>query len=256
MSFAIAALLFEMAIGETYIVGSPNGSWDENTNLQSWIKSQKFRVGDNINFQYGPPHSVVEVTEADYNSCQTSNPVQGYTNGNTMIRLSSPGKRYFICGVTSHCTGGMKIEVDTVPAAPITSSTPPATPLTPPVPTFANPLMPPSPAPPLTPLPPPPPPVFSSQPPTAAPPQPSPTATPAVLPPAPSEAPSVSPDLRNAMVPSTNQPPIVETPEFLSDMLSPSSPPRPPLSSANKEHFHHLILPMGLGFGLAMILGF
>ncbi|KAK9155893.1 hypothetical protein Sjap_003373 [Stephania japonica] len=247
MSFAIAALLFEIAIGETYIVGSPNGSWDENTNLQTWIKSQRFIVGDNINFQYGPPHSVVEVTEADYNSCEASNPVQVYTNGNTVIRLSSPGKRYFICGVTSHCAGGMKIEVETVPAAPITSSTPPASPLTPPAPaSFANPMTPPSPAPP----------VFSSQPPTAAPPQPSPTAAPAILPPAPSAAPSISPDLSNAMVPSTNEPPIIEPPEFASDLLSPSSPPQPPLSSANKEHFHHLILPMGLGFGLAMILGF
>ncbi|MBA0592652.1 hypothetical protein Gorai_009627, partial [Gossypium raimondii] len=72
-------------------------------------------------FQYTPNHDVLEVTKADHDSCQTSSPLQTYTDGNTVIPLTSPGKRYFICGTLGHCSQGMQIEIDT-----LATSTPPS----------------------------------------------------------------------------------------------------------------------------------
>ncbi|KAK6253040.1 hypothetical protein QUC31_014760 [Theobroma cacao] len=128
VGLAATAMLIQLAMAANYTVGGPSGSWDSSTDLQTWVASQKFVVGDNLIFQYTPNHDVLEVRKADYDSCQTSSPIQTYNNGNTVISLSSPGKRYFICGTPGHCSQGMQIEIDT-----LATSTPPATsPSTPP----------------------------------------------------------------------------------------------------------------------------
>lgn len=91
-------------------------------------------------FQYSPNHNVVEVTKADYDSCQQTNPIQSYNDGATTITLTSPVKRYFICGTIGHCSQGMKLEIDTLaiqispaaspslPDSPMTSITPSSAP--------------------------------------------------------------------------------------------------------------------------------
>jgi len=81
----------------------------------------------NAVFQYPPNHDVVEVTKADYDSCQPTKPIQSYNDGATTIPLTSPGKRYFICGTIGHCSQGMKLEVDALATA-TTSATPAASP--------------------------------------------------------------------------------------------------------------------------------
>ncbi|KAI9075312.1 hypothetical protein K1719_042717 [Acacia pycnantha] len=120
---SFVAMLIEIAVAANHIVGGPNGGWDTSTNLQAWASSQKFSVGDKLIFQYPPNHNVVEVTKADYDSCQPAKPIQSYNDGATTIPLTSPGKRHFICGSLAHCGQGMKIEIDTL--ARETSSTPP-----------------------------------------------------------------------------------------------------------------------------------
>lgn len=64
---------------------------------------------------------MVEVRKAEYDSCQPSNPIETHTDGTTTITLSSPGKRFFICGTPGHCGQGQKVEIDTL----ATSSSPP-----------------------------------------------------------------------------------------------------------------------------------
>ncbi|XP_077242160.1 uclacyanin 1-like [Tasmannia lanceolata] len=125
VGLAILAVLANLATGANIIVGAPNGAWDLTTNLQTWASSQKFSVGDSLIFQYSAvQHNVLEVTKAAYDSCTASNPLQSHTGGNTNIPLSSPGKRYFICGIPGHCQAGMKLEVDTVTSSAPPSSTP------------------------------------------------------------------------------------------------------------------------------------
>ncbi|KAF3327576.1 Early nodulin-like protein 1 [Carex littledalei] len=59
-------------------------------------------------------HDVLEVTQANFDSCTTSNPIATHTDGNTVVTLSAVGTRYFICGITGHCSGGMKVQINAV----------------------------------------------------------------------------------------------------------------------------------------------
>ncbi|XVF01817.1 hypothetical protein REPUB_Repub04eG0122100 [Reevesia pubescens] len=128
VGLAATAMLIQLAMAANHTVGGTNGGWDLSTDLQTWVGSQKFEVGDNLIFQYTPNHDVLEVTKVDYDSCQTSSPLQTYNDGNTVIPLISQGKRYFICGTLGHCSQGMQIEIDTS----ATSTPPEASPSTPP----------------------------------------------------------------------------------------------------------------------------
>lgn len=65
-------------------------------------------------FQYSASHDVTEVTKADYDSCQATNPIQTYSGGSNVIALTSPGKRYFMCSTPGHCSAGMKLAVNTL----------------------------------------------------------------------------------------------------------------------------------------------
>ncbi|KAK8561455.1 hypothetical protein V6N13_149363 [Hibiscus sabdariffa] len=119
---AAAAFVFQLVMAADHTVGAPGGGWDTTTDLQTWVGSQTFLVGDSLTFVYTSNHDVLEVTAANYASCSTGGPIATHTDGNTVIALSAPGKRYFICGTAGHCQQGMKIEVDTTAAS---AGTPP-----------------------------------------------------------------------------------------------------------------------------------
>ncbi|CAL5403509.1 unnamed protein product [Camellia sinensis] len=250
VGLAVTGMLINVAMATSYTVGSPNGGWDLTTNLQGWASSQSFSAGDSLVFQYTPNHVVLEVTKADYDSCQTSNPLQTHTGTNTVIALPSPGKRYFICGTPGHCAQGMKLEIDTL----ATSAPPPTSPATPP-PT-ATPTNPPraSPVSKITP----PPTATPASPPHASP------ITPVSSPPpksvahtpmhSPLSAPTMSPPmLRKSPVSSPTSSPAVPLTESPINSPSPSgSTPSPPSSSATKVNT--LVGSMGFGFAMVMLL--
>uniref|UniRef100_A0ACD5ZFD7 Uncharacterized protein n=1 Tax=Avena sativa TaxID=4498 RepID=A0ACD5ZFD7_AVESA len=133
---AVAAMaLLSTASAVTYDVGAPSGEWDLNTDYGSWVSDKKFVPGDSIVFKYTPPqHDVLEVSKADYDSCNTASPINTYTTGNDAVDLSATGTRYFICGIPGHCkttgNGGMKVQIDIVaassPAPPTPASGPSA----------------------------------------------------------------------------------------------------------------------------------
>ena len=68
-------------------------------------------------FNYAASHDVVEVSKAGYDACSPSTPLASHTDGKTTIKLTTAGKRYFICGVPGHCTAGMKLVVNVVAAS-------------------------------------------------------------------------------------------------------------------------------------------
>ncbi|XP_042482262.1 uclacyanin 1-like [Macadamia integrifolia] len=123
LNLAVIAMLVEFAVGANYTVGGTNG-WDLTSNVQSWVAAQSFHVGDNLIFQYSQPHNLLEVTKADYDSCQATNALQSYSDGNTVITLTTPGKRYFTCGAPGHCTQGMKLQVNTLATSAATAPSP------------------------------------------------------------------------------------------------------------------------------------
>ncbi|CAN6166154.1 unnamed protein product [Urochloa humidicola] len=128
---AVAAVMMAALLGAasaaTYNVGEPGGSWDLRTNYGDWAASKRFHPGDQLVFKYSPQaHDVLEVSKADYDSCSSARPIATHNSGNDAIALTSAGTRYFICGFTGHCDGGMKLQVDVVPSA--TSLAPAGTP--------------------------------------------------------------------------------------------------------------------------------
>ncbi|KAG7017090.1 Uclacyanin 1, partial [Cucurbita argyrosperma subsp. argyrosperma] len=74
----------------TYIVGDTSG-WDISTDLDSWSQGKRFY---------------------NYNTCNTTNVLKAYTNGNTTVTLSQPGQRFFVSGNRLLCLGGMKMQVN------------------------------------------------------------------------------------------------------------------------------------------------
>ncbi|XP_031254558.1 uclacyanin 1 [Pistacia vera] len=227
ISLAVVAMFIQLSMAANYTVGGTNGGWDTSTDLQSWASSQSFQVGDNLIFQYIASHDVLEVSKADYDSCQSTRAVQSFSDGNTVIPLSSPGKRYFICGTVGHCSQGMKVEITTL----ATSSPPSISPATSPTATPLSPANPPDSS--VTPS-------TSPAPEISAPsPEESPKSAPTLSPTSSSDSPQSSP-LPSFDVPSTSLPP------------SGSSPQLPP-SSATKCGFE-TTLTMGFSFGLLILL--
>ncbi|KAH7557324.1 hypothetical protein JRO89_XS11G0120300 [Xanthoceras sorbifolium] len=94
----------------TYMVGD-NSGWDISTDLDTWATDKKFQVGDVLVFQYSSSNSVSEVTKKNFDSCNTTNVLNTYSNGNTTVPLTKPGDRYFISGDKLYCLGGMKLHV-------------------------------------------------------------------------------------------------------------------------------------------------
>jgi hypothetical protein len=82
-------------------------------------------------FNYaGGAHTVDEVSASDYAACSSSKALSSDSTGTTTATLKTAGKHYFICGVTGHCSGGMKLAVDVAAAAAPAADTPDTTPAT------------------------------------------------------------------------------------------------------------------------------
>ncbi|KAJ4785698.1 early nodulin-like protein 1 [Rhynchospora pubera] len=133
LAFVAVVAIAEVVIATTYTVGAPNGSWDLQTNYTKWAEANTFHPGDTLTFTYSSSqHDVLEVTQVNYDSCSTTNPIATHNDGNTVITLSAVGTRYFICGFSGHCGAGQKVQINVVsgsPSAPAPSSggpTPPS----------------------------------------------------------------------------------------------------------------------------------
>ncbi|KAH9611717.1 hypothetical protein KSS87_013015 [Heliosperma pusillum] len=105
-----------------YIVGDTSG-WDISSDLDSWPTGKSFTVGDVLMFQYSATsNSVCQLTEGEFQKCDTSNALLRSTSGNTTFALNKPGEMYFACCNRLYCLGGMKLHVHVEPnstAAPV-----------------------------------------------------------------------------------------------------------------------------------------
>ncbi|KAM0862620.1 hypothetical protein ACQ4PT_045138 [Festuca glaucescens] len=134
---SMAAAVLGTALGASYTVGTPRGSWDLQTNYVQWTSNMKFLRGDQVLFRYSrTAHNVVEVSKADYAACSTSSPIASFQTGNDIVPLTAAGSRYFICGVPGHCDAGMKVRINVVEATPSGSTGAPS-PVSPRAPTPA-----------------------------------------------------------------------------------------------------------------------
>ncbi|KAJ7569431.1 hypothetical protein O6H91_01G077600 [Diphasiastrum complanatum] len=102
--------------------------------LQSVI-AVSYTVGDaggwNLVFNYNQAsHSVLQVSQPDYQACNINNALKSYSSGKDTVTLKDPSS-YFVCGTPGHCQTGMKVA--------ITTSSTPTTPTTPANPAPSNP---------------------------------------------------------------------------------------------------------------------
>lgn len=147
LAVAAMAVLLGTASAVTYNVGEPGGSWTLSTDYSNWVSDKKFNVGDEIVFKYSPAaHDVVEVSKAGYDSCSTASAINTFRSGNDVVPLNATGTRYFICGITGHCSptaaASMKVVIDVVsgsssPSAPMPAAGPGASNSPPPPPSSA-----------------------------------------------------------------------------------------------------------------------
>ncbi|GER33490.1 cupredoxin superfamily protein [Striga asiatica] len=121
----VIAVAAEKALATTHVVGGSQG-WDQSIDFDSWASSQTFKVGDDLDFKYTSMHSVVELKEDAYKKCDVGSPLNSFTDGDSKIKLSKAGTRYFACRTAGHCDGGMKVKITTVEASSTSSSSGPS----------------------------------------------------------------------------------------------------------------------------------
>jgi len=51
------------------------------------------------------------VSKSGYYTCSGSNALSDDSSGWTVVTLTAPGTRYFICNIPGHCANGMKLAV-------------------------------------------------------------------------------------------------------------------------------------------------
>ncbi|XP_071727204.1 early nodulin-like protein 9 [Rutidosis leptorrhynchoides] len=116
--------------------GSGDWSISSSSSFDQWAHKCRFQIGDTLWFNYQANRdSVLQVTETDYNTCNTSSPIAKYSDGHTMIKLNQSGPHYFISGIVDHCKHNEKIVIIVLADRTKHSSTPPPAPTPTPAPT-------------------------------------------------------------------------------------------------------------------------
>ncbi|MBA0658037.1 hypothetical protein Goklo_010278 [Gossypium klotzschianum] len=98
------------------LVGGKTDAWkipsSESDSLNRWAEKSRFRIGDSLVWKYdGGKDSVLQVTKEAYASCNTSNSIAEYKDGNTKVKLDRSGPFYFISGAKGYCEQGQKLHV-------------------------------------------------------------------------------------------------------------------------------------------------
>ncbi|KAL2230184.1 UNVERIFIED_CONTAM: hypothetical protein Sindi_1612800 [Sesamum indicum] len=90
--------------GNVYKVGDSAGWTNTGVDYEKWASSHTFKVGDKIVFNYDPEkYDVVEVSQQDYNMCNSNSPISRYNSGNDELDITTPGTFYYICSYSNMC---------------------------------------------------------------------------------------------------------------------------------------------------------
>ncbi|XVF06637.1 hypothetical protein REPUB_Repub06bG0067100 [Reevesia pubescens] len=108
-----------------------------------------FRVGDKLVFQYPQGnHNVFKVNGTAFKNCDVPPANEAVTSCNDTIVLATPGRKWYICGVSNHCAAyGQKLKITVQPSYGWAPAPQPWTPTTPSVPATSTEPWAPTPAP-------------------------------------------------------------------------------------------------------------
>ncbi|KAA3460193.1 mavicyanin-like [Gossypium australe] len=132
--FIIAIVAFfavPSCLATEFTVGDEKG-WSLDFDYQSWAAGKEFHVGDKLVFNYrAGAHNVIGVSGIEFQQCQASSNNTVRSTGNDVITLSTPGRKWYICGVPGHCAArNMKLNI-TVLAQVGSPATAPGSPTSP-----------------------------------------------------------------------------------------------------------------------------
>ncbi|KAK3010284.1 hypothetical protein RJ639_011829 [Escallonia herrerae] len=111
--------------GKEFIVGDGHG-WTPYFDYQAWAQGKDFRVGDALVFKYpAGAHNVFKVNGTGFQQCIKPPASEALTSGYDRIVLATPGRKWYICGVSQHCAaGGQKLFINVNPAITAPSAAP------------------------------------------------------------------------------------------------------------------------------------
>ncbi|XP_050378245.1 blue copper protein 1b-like [Argentina anserina] len=123
--FAILAIVSPAILATDFIVGDDKG-WTINVDYQAWTQGKIFYVGDNLVFNYPEGvHNVLRVNGTGFQGCAAPAGTVAFTSGQDVINLATPGKKWYICGVSKHCeVGPQKLFITVMPASYAPSPSP------------------------------------------------------------------------------------------------------------------------------------
>ncbi|KAI4307583.1 hypothetical protein L6164_030755 [Bauhinia variegata] len=99
-------------MGKQFVVGDQNG-WKVGFDYQAWAADKTFRVGDALVFNYRVgEHNVFKVNGTQFQSCAVPPQSEALSSGSDSIVLATPGKKWYICGVSGHCNAGQKLVIN------------------------------------------------------------------------------------------------------------------------------------------------
>ncbi|XP_077247770.1 blue copper protein-like [Tasmannia lanceolata] len=124
--FVIAIFILPaVALATEYVVGDNDG-WTIGVDYNDWAVDKKFYVGDVLVFKYNEgSHTVIKVNGTGFAGCITSPNSGVLTSGDDKITLLTPGNKWYICGVSNHCS--YYYQKLTITVMPKTMMWPPAT---------------------------------------------------------------------------------------------------------------------------------
>ncbi|KAK8523478.1 hypothetical protein V6N13_113422 [Hibiscus sabdariffa] len=113
---ALFLLLLSFTEAKEILVGGKTHAWkipsSQSDSLNRWAEKARFRLGDSLVWKYdGGKDSVLQVTREAYVSCNTSNPLAEFKDGDTKVKLLKSGPYFFISGANGHCEQGQKVIV-------------------------------------------------------------------------------------------------------------------------------------------------
>ncbi|KAI3712468.1 hypothetical protein L1987_71025 [Smallanthus sonchifolius] len=132
LAMVVCGSVMDTAVGAVYAVGESAG-WTTigNVDYKQWAATKTFKFGDTIVFTYNKQfHNVMQVTHADYRSCNVSAPIATHSTGKDSITIKTYGHHFYLCPVPGHCQAGQKVDINverdasTLAPSPSPSSTP------------------------------------------------------------------------------------------------------------------------------------
>ncbi|KAK4406037.1 Early nodulin-like protein 3 [Sesamum angolense] len=124
--FLMMAFL-EESMGAVYKVGDSAGWTITGVDYERWASTHSLKVGDTVVFNYdNESNDVIQVTEENYNTCNSDDPIDIFNSGNDELEYTNPGSFYYLCSFPNRCLyNKQKIEIkvsasgnDTTPPTP------------------------------------------------------------------------------------------------------------------------------------------